>query len=159
MLGLTEEDKNLKSLGVPMLTGFMIKKGRLFPTWHRRYFELYSKKLIYYSDENKLSLKGIFKLQPDMMCKDSLTRNFCFCLFQPGNDKRNEILYLATYTMEEKENWMGKQKVFCKVFFFFFFINLHVNRNHYCCYILTSCKHKIEIIINSIREYQCLVGS
>jgi len=95
---------------LPILTGYMIKRGRLFPTWHRRYFELFPSRLVYYTDANKVSQKGSFKLHADMMCSDSSTRHFCFCLFQPGNDNRYEIMYLATFTMEEKENWMGTNR-------------------------------------------------
>lgn len=93
---------------IPILTGYMVKRGRLFPTWNRRYFELYPARMVYYSDEDKVSQKGSFKLYPDMMCSDSSTRHFCFCLYQPGNDKRLDILYMSTYSMEEKDNWMGK---------------------------------------------------
>lgn len=96
-----------KSTDIPILTGYMVKRGRFIPTWNRRFFELYTDRLIYYSEEDRVSQKGVFELHADTMCHDSSNRHFCFCLYQPGNEKRSDILYVATYTMEEKENWMG----------------------------------------------------
>jgi hypothetical protein len=92
---------------LPILTGYMIKRGRWIPTWHRRYFELYPNQLLYFVDDTKLNQKGTYNLTPETICSDSSMRNFCFVLYIPDNVNRQDILYLATYSMEEKDNWMG----------------------------------------------------
>ena len=77
------------------------------PSWNCRYFELTFKKLLYYVDETKTVLKGEFNLAPDMLVRDCNFRPFCFCLFQPGNNRRSDLLYLAASNMEEKQYWMS----------------------------------------------------
>ena len=104
------EDNNNDDVGgknhTPLITGFMIKRGHVFSSWNKRFFELYSDHLSYYSDELKLLSPHHFRLLPNMLVKDCALRPFCFCIFQPGSDKRNDILYLATYSMEDKDIWM-----------------------------------------------------
>ena len=90
----------------PLISGYMIKRGHVFSSWHRRYFELRADHLSYYSDEDKLLAPHIFRLYPDMLVKDCALRPFCFCLFRPGNNRRNDILYVATYSMADKDIWM-----------------------------------------------------
>lgn len=89
---------SLASYDVPVNSGWMIKKGRIFPSWRARYFELFpSGKLIYYTDEDKQTRKGIadFSIitgfnQPDDKSFEVITphRTWCFecvssdeCLF------------------------------------------------------------------------------
>jgi hypothetical protein len=90
-----------------LATGYITKRGRLVPTWNRRYFKLTASMLVYYADEHKAEKKGSFEFQRDTIVRDCTFRHFCFCLFQPGNDKRTDILYLSTRTMKEKDSWIS----------------------------------------------------
>ena len=46
--------------------GYLTKRGRLIPSWNRRFFELTSTKLIYYTDESKAVEKGHFDLHDNI---------------------------------------------------------------------------------------------
>ena len=87
--------------------GYLVKRGHLIPSWNRRFFELTSNKLTYYVDESKKVMKGKYDLASDMLVRDCNFRPFCFCIFQPGNNRRSDIMYLTTTTMEEKQSWMS----------------------------------------------------
>jgi hypothetical protein len=104
---LDGDDSSFVPSGLPILTGYMIKRGRWVPTWHRRYFELHPDRLLYFADDSKLNQKGAYVFTAATLCSNSSMRNFCFCLHIPGSYNRNDVLYLATYNMDEKDNWMG----------------------------------------------------
>jgi PH domain len=93
---------------IPILTGYMVKRGRFFPSWNRRYFELFISRLEYYTDDHKTVMKGCYKLHPNVLCSDDSIRHFCFRLHEAGDDKRADIFYLTASNMEEKEDWKGK---------------------------------------------------
>ena len=76
-----------------LATGFMVKRGRIIPSWNRRYFELTSNRLDYFSDDSKNDRKGSLTLNAEMVVRDCNFRHFCFCVFQPGNSKRADIMY------------------------------------------------------------------
>lgn len=106
-LEFLDDENSFVPSGLPILTGYMIKRGRWVPTWHRRYFELYPDRLLYFADDSKLNQKGAYVFNAATLCSNSSTRNFCFCLHLPGSYNRHDVLYLATYNMEQKDNWMG----------------------------------------------------
>ena len=92
----------------PIITGYLIKRGRFFANWNRRYFELYPSRIDYFNDESKIMQKGTFKIHANLVVKDcSIDRRpFCLCLFPRLKGRRSDILYFCTYSMKDKKAWV-----------------------------------------------------
>ena len=78
--GQMDDSQNVNFSQTSIISGYMIKRGRVFSSWNRRYFQLFATYILYYTDEAMLLSPRIFRLYPDMLVKDCALKSFCFCL-------------------------------------------------------------------------------
>eukprot|EP00968_Pinguiococcus_pyrenoidosus_P001674 scaffold73_cov252-Pinguiococcus_pyrenoidosus.AAC.23 len=89
--------------------GFLLKQGHLIRNWKKRYFQLYSNRLIYFrTNKTHGAPRGEFPITSRTNCSASSERPFCFRLTDVGTgqaDKRDILLQAKDNV--EKDIWMS----------------------------------------------------
>ena len=93
-----------------LLSGWMTKRGHFFKTWRKRWFVLYPFRVSYYTDQDRVHMKGTYLLDQNSYVERIADnyfygRKFVFKLHARGTD--NELFMSAESSAISMEEWMS----------------------------------------------------
>ena len=96
----------MKVIPMVLFSGYLVKRGHLFPTWRRRYFEICEDGFLKYYSEPGGRRKGCFQLNKWTVID---TEAFFFPE-DHGFSLRGNLtsLYMKADSEEEKETWLSQ---------------------------------------------------
>jgi hypothetical protein len=94
-------------------TGYLTKRGRVFPTWKKRYFVLENGTLSYFGPEGEKL--GSIKILHTTAVSDEIIFMMDYCFSVKNNDNNNdEVLFLSAETENDKKLWIAILKKYIK---------------------------------------------
>lgn len=86
-------------------SGFMRKQGGRFKTWHRQWFTLVGKELIYFKEKNGQPKGRIAISDPQLVeLAPECRKKYAFRI----NDPHKRVFYIATDSAEETNSWLDE---------------------------------------------------